>query len=64
MSAPREPKPDGTSAANDNVPVGDSLRVQVNLPRHLPIQIVEVEVFAELLDGLAIAANDNEDDSP
>jgi hypothetical protein len=61
VSTPRDPKVQGTSPANDNVPVGDSLRAELNFPRHLPIQIIEVEVFAELLDGL-IAANDNEDD--
>jgi len=36
------------------------LRAAVTLPRMLPIQLVEIEIFAELLDSLPEAANDNE----
>lgn len=36
------------------------LRAVVELPKSLPIQLVEIEVFAELLDALPEAANDNE----
>jgi hypothetical protein len=49
---PRPPRP-----ANDNEAPTLS-RVDVLIPRDLPIQQVEIEVFAELLDSL-VPANDN-----
>jgi hypothetical protein len=36
------------------------MRAVVNVARLLPIQLVEIEVFAEFLDSLPDAANDNE----
>jgi len=36
------------------------LGVEVLIPEGLPIQVVEIEVLAELLDSLGPAANDNE----
>ena len=58
MSAPHDRKPRSLVPANDNEPVG-SLKAELNFPRHLPIQLVEVEVLAELLDALPLPANDN-----
>lgn len=48
--------------ANDNAPPGSCLKAEINLPRDLPIQWIEVEVIAELLDSLPFAANDNDKD--
>jgi len=49
-------------AANDNEPPHKGLRVVLDLPRDLPIQQVEIEVIAQLLDSLGdLAANDNEE---
>jgi hypothetical protein len=45
--------------ANDNQRPR-TMRAIVNLARGLPIQLVEIELFAELLDSLPDAANDNE----
>jgi len=48
-------------AANDNDPPRKALRAVVKMPPDLPVQIVEVEVIAALLDALIEhAANDNE----
>ena len=48
--------------ANDNERPHKPLRVVVDIPPDLPIQPVEIEVFAQLLDSLApVAANDNEE---
>ena len=59
MSAPHR-KP--LRAANDNAPPHKGLRVVVDIPRALPIQLVEVEVIAQLLDSLDdLAVNDNEE---
>jgi len=60
MSAPRN-RPNGRlRPANDNKrrkPLG----AEVRIPQNLPVQQVEVEVFAQLLDSLTgLAANDNE----
>jgi hypothetical protein len=56
---------DAPKRARRQTPANDNwrprqLRVVVNVPRMLPIQLVEIEVFAELLDTLPEAANDNE----
>lgn len=53
-------KPAHSVPANDNGR-RKSLGVEVRIPQDLPIQVVEVEVFAELLDSLGPAANDDED---
>jgi len=63
MSRPRNPKPQGSVAANDNERRGCSHRLpkaELQLPKGMPVQIVEVEVFAELLESLPPRANDNE----
>ena len=53
----RHPRP-----ANDNARPRKPLRVQMRIAQNLPIQMVEVEVFAQLLDALrGSAANDNEE---
>ena len=53
----RLPKP-----ANDNEPQTSPLRSEVLIPADLPITLVEIEVFAVLIDDLtALAANDNEE---
>ncbi len=47
--------------ANDNKRRHKTLRAVVEISPDLPIQTVEIEVFAQLLDALeAVAANDNE----
>ncbi len=46
--------------ANDNGTRRKPLGVEVLIPQDLPIQLVEVEVFAELLESLSIA-NDNDE---
>ena len=49
-------------AANDNHPPRKSLRAVVEIAPDLPVQIVEVEVIAQLLEALGdTAANDNEE---
>jgi len=61
MSAPRSRGPSPPKPANDNKRPSKGLRVEISIPRNLPIQRVEVEVFAELLDSLVgLAVNDNE----
>ena len=53
----RLPKP-----ANDNEPQAGTLRSEVLIPADLPVTLVEIEVFAVLIDDLtAFAANDNEE---
>lgn len=52
--------PARTTSANDNGR-RKSLGVEVRIPQDLPIQLVEIEVFAELLDSLGPAANDDEE---
>ena len=53
----RLPKP-----ANDYARRDKRLSVVVRIPQDLPIQRVEVEVFAQLLDSLEqLAANDNQE---
>ena len=59
MNAPHK-KP--LRPANDNDPPHKGLRVITDIPRDLPIQLVEIEVIAQLLDSLGgLAANDNEE---
>lgn len=62
MSAPHKK---GLIAANDNAKPHKPLGVVVDIPPDLPIQLVEIEVIAQLLDSLCdIAANDNEEQPP
>lgn len=68
MNRPRDPERSESPVANDNArqprsPETKPLlpKVEVRLPKALPVQIVEVEVFAELLDSLPPSANDNGD---
>jgi hypothetical protein len=57
VAPPRLPTP-----ANDNRKSGKPLRAVMRFPPVLPVQRVEVEVFAALLDDLkALVANDNGD---
>ena len=59
MSAPHKR---GLTPANDNERPHKPLRVVVEIPPDLPIQPVEIELFAQLLDSLDLtAANDNEE---
>ena len=66
MSRTRRPKQSETPAANDNLRQPGTLKasrqrlVDIRLPERMPVQIVEVEVLAELLDSLPGAANDND----
>ena len=65
MSRPRNPKPQGTIAANDNERrrrTSSLPKAEVRLPREMPVQLVEVEVLAELLESLPAIANDNSGD--
>ena len=61
MSTPPIKAPPGLpKPSNDNRKDSHPLRVVMNIPQSLPIQLVEVEVFASLLDDLRdLAANDN-----
>ncbi|HLY05730.1 MAG TPA: hypothetical protein VKR31_08290 [Rhizomicrobium sp.] len=66
MTRPRNPKPEGTIAANDNERQRRSHRLpkaEVRLPKAMPVQLVEVEVLAELLESLPAIANDNGEES-
>ena len=62
---PREPKPESGNIANDNARKHGSLnrlpKAEVRLPKGMPVQLVEVEVLAELLESLPPIANDNGD---
>jgi hypothetical protein len=66
MSQPRDPKADGKNIANDNARKRGSRHglseVEVRLPKAMPVQWVEVEVLAELLESLPPIANDNSED--
>jgi hypothetical protein len=69
VSVPRKPCVPETSPANDNVRQGHSLeakptlpKADVRLPKGMPVQMVEVEVIAALLESLPPPANDNRDD--
>ena len=56
---PSGERPHPLVPANDNEATPKPLRAEVRIPQDLPIQLVEIEVFAELLDSLPLAANDN-----
>ena len=66
MSEPRDPKPEDGKSANDNGRKCRSLnrlpKAEVLLPKGMPVQLVEVEVLAELLESLPPIANDNSED--
>ena len=66
MSQPRDPKPEGRTIANDNRRMRRSLhrlpKAEIRLPKGMPVQLVEVEVLAELLESLPPIANDNSED--
>ena len=56
------PHKKGLTPANDNDKPHKALRIVVDIPPDLPIQLVEIEVVAQLLDSLVdLAANDNEE---
>ena len=57
-SRPCKPLKRSPSGADSGASKG--LGVEVLIPEGLPIQVVEIEVLAELLDSLGPAANDNE----
>ena len=66
MSQPRDPKSEGSGNANDNA---RKRRFSLSLPepelrlaKDMPVQLVEVEVLAELLESLPPIANDNSED--
>ena len=64
MSTPRKPRIPVNAPANDNAkddifPKRRLPRAKVQLPAGMPVQLVEVEVLAELLDSLPPPANDN-----
>ena len=66
MSRPHDPKPEGGNIPNDNARKRRSLnrlpKAEVRLPKAMPVQLVEVEVLAELLESLPPIANDNSED--
>jgi hypothetical protein len=66
VSQPRDPKPEGRNIANDNRRKRRSVnklpQAEVWLPKGMPVQLVEVEVLAELLESLPSIANDNSED--
>ena len=64
MSTPRKPRLPASAPANDNLRQKPSLEgkprlpeAEVRLPEGLPVQIVEIEIIALLLESLP--ANDN-----
>jgi hypothetical protein len=67
VSQPRDPRSDGGTIANDNARKRRSLnrlpQAEVRLPKGMPVQLVEVEVLAELLESLPPIANDNSEDN-
>ena len=66
MSQPRDPNLESGNIANDNARKRRSLnrlpKTEVRLPKGMPVQLVEVEVLAELLESLPPIANDNSED--
>lgn len=64
MNHPHNPNPERTVAANDNTRQRRPRlpKAEVRLPRQMPVQLVEVEVLAELLESLPPIANDNSED--
>jgi hypothetical protein len=67
VSQPRDPKPERGTVANDNARKRRSLNrlplAEVRLPKGMPVQLVEVEVLAELLESMPPIANDNDNDN-
>jgi hypothetical protein len=67
VSTRRDPKPEDGTIANDNARKRRSVnrlpKAEVRLPKGMPVQLVEVEVLAELLESLPPIANDNSEDS-
>jgi hypothetical protein len=63
MSHPHDPNWAVGNNANDNVRKRSTRNrppeVEVRLPKGLPVQLVEVEVLAELLESLPPISNDN-----
>jgi len=59
MSALENRSPRRLVPANDNGKRRNPLRVALLFPQHLPVQTIEVEVIAQLLDSI-VCANDNE----
>jgi hypothetical protein len=63
VSQPRDPKPNSGTIANDNTRKRRSAnrlpKAELRLPKAMPVQLVEVEVLAELLESLPPIANDN-----
>jgi hypothetical protein len=66
MRQPRDPRPEDGNNANDNARKRRSLnrlpKVELRLPEEMPVQLVEVEVIAELLESLPPISNDNSED--
>lgn len=61
MSAPpRRPRIRRNRPANDNERPWARLKAELSFPPNLPVQLVEVEVLAALLESLPPPANDNE----
>jgi hypothetical protein len=67
MSKPCNPRVSDNVPANDNLRQHRSLKAkrglpqaEIRLPQAMPVQMVEVEVLAELLESLPSDANDNE----
>ena len=67
MSKPINPHASANVPANDNLTPPRSLKAKRSLPQAenrlpqaMPVQMVEVEVLAELLESLPPDANDNE----
>lgn len=64
MSDPRQERPKKKlRPANENKRGLNLLGVELRFPQDLPVQLIEVEVFAQLLESVVIPANDNEDNS-
>lgn len=63
MSLPRDPRSESATNANDNVRKRGHRtnlpKAEVRLPKGMPVQLVEVEVLAELLESLPPISNDN-----
>lgn len=61
MSGPSGQKHRNRLPANDNRRGRRPMRAELRFPPVLPVQWIEVEVFARLLESVAVAANDNEE---
>ncbi len=60
MSVHRLRRPQPIAPANDNPKPPHHLAVVLDLPPDLPVQQIEIEVFAQLLESLA-PANDTDE---